>query len=74
MDFIKKLLSDWRVLAGLCATIGLSPYIPEPHILGKIKWLLGGARGMGWIDWLDFAWHLWPWLLLVNWLNKKLTE
>lgn len=73
MEWLKKWLNDWRVLVVLVLAIGLSPYVPEPHLLGKIKWLAGGAKGMGLIDWLDFAWHLWPWLLLLNWANKKFT-
>lgn len=73
MEWLKKWLNDWRVITVLVLAIGLSPYVPEPHLLGKIKWLAGGAKGMGLIDWLDFAWHLWPWLLLINWANKKFT-
>jgi hypothetical protein len=34
-----------------CLTLGLAPYAPEPHIVGKIRWILGGAKGMALIDW-----------------------
>ena len=29
-----------------CGTLGLAPFFPEPHIWGKLKWLVGGAEGM----------------------------
>ncbi|MDX1943274.1 MAG: hypothetical protein SFU99_22100 [Saprospiraceae bacterium] len=72
MATIKKLLDDWRVVLALCLTLGLAPYLPEPHIWGKIKWIMGGARGMGLIDWFDFVLHGFPWVLAIQLLNKKL--
>ncbi|MEY3421294.1 MAG: hypothetical protein RIR48_1586, partial [Bacteroidota bacterium] len=41
-------------------------FIPEPHIWGKIKWIAGGANGMQLMDWLDFAMHGIPWMLLIR--------
>jgi hypothetical protein len=49
----KKL--KFAVLGSL--TLGLAPFVPEPHIYGKIKWVLGGAEGMQLMDWLDLCWH-----------------
>ncbi|MAY82622.1 MAG: hypothetical protein CMP59_00670 [Flavobacteriales bacterium] len=49
----------------LCLTLGLAPFSPEPHIVGKIKWLMGGANGMGAIDWFDLFLHGIPWLFLI---------
>lgn len=49
----------------LCLTIGLAPFFPEPHIWGKIKWLLGGANGMGLIDYFDLLLHGAPWIYLL---------
>lgn len=48
-------------------TLGLAPFTPEPHILGKLRWLAGGAEGMAVMDWLDLAFHgaPWVWLLVV---------
>ena len=45
-------------------TLGLAPFVPEPHIVGKIRWVLGGANGMEVIDWLDLVWHGAPWVWL----------
>ena len=49
----------------LCLTLGLTPYFPEPHVYGKIKWILGGAHGMKYLDWFDFLMHASPWGYLI---------
>lgn len=46
-------------------TLGLAPFLPEPHLFGKIKWVLGGADGMQPMDWFDLAMHGAPWVWLV---------
>jgi hypothetical protein len=69
---MKRYLDNWQFLLLLCLTLGLAPYFPEPHIWGKIKWIRGGAVGMGLIDWLDFVMHGIPWLLLIRWLVRQL--
>jgi len=48
-----------------CATLGLAPFTPEPHIVGKLRWILGGANGMTLIDWWDAFQHGAPWLALI---------
>lgn len=45
-------------------TLGLAPYFPEPHITGKVRWVLGGAKGMALMDWFDLVLHGAPWLFL----------
>jgi hypothetical protein len=47
------------------ATLGLAPFAPEPHIVGKLRWIAGGAVGMKSVDWLDTAMHGAPWVALV---------
>ena len=56
-----------RLLTPLLAslTLGLAPFVPEPHLVGKIRWVLGGAEGMGLIDWGDLAMHGAPWIWLI---------
>tara|TARA_B100001109_G_scaffold251662_1_gene246478 strand:+ start:9662 stop:9880 length:219 start_codon:yes stop_codon:yes gene_type:complete len=56
----------------LCLSLGLAPFFPEPHIWGKLKWILGGANGMTAMDWFDFLLHGSPWLLMCYLLIKKL--
>ena len=67
-----KFLNDWRLLLLLCLTLGLAPYFPEPHILGKIRWLAGGAKGMQPIDYFDVILHGTPFLLMLRFLVIKL--
>jgi len=54
--------------------LGLAPFMPEPHIWGKLKWIAGGAVGMGAIDWYDALMHGAPWLLLILSLILKLKN
>ncbi|WP_452223605.1 hypothetical protein [Lacinutrix chionoecetis] len=67
-------LNDYRIVLLLCLTIGLAPFFPEPHLWGKLKWLLGGAKGMLLKDWLDVLLHGLPWLLLIRFLLLKLYK
>jgi hypothetical protein len=46
-------------------TLGLAPFVPEPHVLGKIRWVLGGAKGMQMMDWGDLLMHGAPWIWLI---------
>ena len=50
------------VIASL--TLGLAPF-HEPHIIGKIKWVMGGAVGMKAMDWFDLCLHGAPWVFLL---------
>jgi hypothetical protein len=51
------------VLASL--TLGLAPFTPEPHLLGKLRWVAGGAVDMGLMDWGDLLMHGAPWIWLL---------
>ena len=46
-------------------TVGLAPYLPEPHVLEKLRWIASGAEGMGAIDWFDLVMHGAPWVWLA---------
>ena len=48
----------------LSLTLGLAPFLPEPHVWEKIKWVIAGAEGMRPIDWFDLILHGTPWLML----------
>jgi len=45
-------------------TLGLAPFTPEPHIVGKLSWMLGGGEGMAGADLFDVILHGAPWLWL----------
>lgn len=70
--FIFKNTSLWLLFS---LTLGLAPFFPEPHIYGKIKWVLGGAKTMALTDWFDLLMHGTPWLFLfVSLLSKFLIK
>mgnify|MGYP000353492870 CR=1 FL=1 len=46
-------------------TLGLAPFFPEPHLVGKLRWVAGGAVGMGAMDWFDLVMHGAPWVWLA---------
>jgi hypothetical protein len=56
-----------NILIALLAslTLGLAPFSPEPHLFGKIHWVLGGANGMKLMDWFDLIMHGAPWIWLA---------
>jgi hypothetical protein len=60
-DRFKKL----RFAVVLTLTLGLAPFYPQPHIIGKIKWLAGGGKGMQPMDYFDVVLHGGPWLYLI---------
>ncbi|MEL7339086.1 MAG: hypothetical protein AAGM67_01270 [Bacteroidota bacterium] len=66
MKQFKELINQWPIVLIACATLGLAPFTPEPHIWGKLRWVLGGAEGMQWIDYGDLLLHGLPWLLLLR--------
>ena len=63
---MKDWINDWKIVLLACATLGLAPIMPEPHIWGKLKWIAGGAKGMALTDYLDLLMHGLPWILLIR--------
>ena len=49
----------------IALTLGLAPFTPEPHVLGKLRWVLGGGVGMQIMDYFDLVLHAAPWLWFV---------
>jgi hypothetical protein len=47
------------------ASLGLAPFVPEPHLLGKFKWLFGGAESMKFTDYFDLLLHASPWAWMI---------
>lgn len=48
-----------------CLTLGLAPFVPEPHLVEKVRWVLSGGAGMKPIDVFDLLLHGAPWVWLV---------
>jgi len=61
-------MSRYAMVILACLTLGLAPFAPEPHIWGKLLWVLGGGVGMGPMDIFDLLLHGAPWLVLVGML------
>lgn len=66
--------NDWKLVIMACLLLGLAPFVPEPHLLGKLRWLAGGAVGMQALDWFDLIWHGLPWVLLLRLVVLKITK
>ncbi|MBL7809615.1 MAG: hypothetical protein JNN28_17475 [Saprospiraceae bacterium] len=64
--------NDWKFVIVATLILGLAPFVPEPHLFGKIRWVAGGAIGMQLLDWFDLVWHGLPWLLLLRLIVLKL--
>ena len=61
MSFLDRL--PLSVLVILSLTLGLSPFVPEPHVWEKLKMLAEGALVRP-LDIFDLLFHALPWLLL----------
>jgi hypothetical protein len=69
---MKRALNDYRIVILACLTLGLAPYFPEPHLLGKLRWVVGGAKGMATMDWFDLVFHSLPWIGLFRLVFLKI--
>ena len=68
---MKATLNNWKLWLVVSLTLGLAPFVPEPHLIGKLRWLMGGAVGMKPIDWFDLVQHGFPFVLLFRALFLK---
>ncbi|MDR9483963.1 MULTISPECIES: hypothetical protein [Sediminimonas] len=61
-----KALDDipWLIVLLLCATLGLAPFVPAPHIWEKLGMLIGGELRRA-IDVFDLVLHAAPFALLA---------
>jgi hypothetical protein len=64
---LKKNISLFLVAS---LSLGLAPFVPEPHVWGKLKWIMGGGAFSGehpmqLMDWFDLLMHGTPWVLLI---------
>jgi hypothetical protein len=62
MRFLDRI--DLATLAIVAATLGLAPFVPEPHVWEKLGMLASGTLSRP-IDIFDLVLHGTPWLLLV---------
>jgi len=69
-----NLFNNTRIIILLCLTLGLAPYYPEPHIVGKLKWLFGGGVDMKLMDVFDLLLHGIPFILLIRIIFIKIKQ
>lgn len=55
----------WTVVLIACASLGLAPFVPVPHVVEKLGMLFRGQLVRP-IDWFDLVMHGAPWALLVG--------
>lgn len=71
---MKPTLDNWKLWLVVSLTLGLAPFVPEPHLVSKLRWLMGGAVGMKPIDWFDLVQHGFPFVLLFRALFVKFRK
>lgn len=57
-------LFDFKLLIPLVLLLGFAPFLPQPHIVEKIRMLMAGTL-LRPIDIFDLFWHAWPFVLLA---------
>lgn len=68
-----KELLEYKYLIPLVLLLGFAPFLPQPHIVEKIRMLTAGALTRP-IDIFDLAWHAWPFLLLAYRVIRDITS
>ena len=61
-DFLDRIPLSLAIVG--CLTLGLAPFMPEPHIWEKLK-MLGAGTLRKPVDIFDLCLHAAPWCLLV---------
>ncbi|UJQ93194.1 hypothetical protein [Mariluticola halotolerans] len=64
---------SWPMAILLALTLGLAPFVPEPHLFEKLRMLVHGqlVRPM---DIFDLFLHLSPWLVLIAKLARLAVQ
>ncbi|WP_223477217.1 hypothetical protein [Oricola indica] len=64
MQSLANLLDQlpWSLVIIACLTLGLAPFVPEPHIWEKLKMLMAGTLARP-IDIFDLLMHAAPFLV-----------
>jgi hypothetical protein len=55
----------WWLVVLACATLGLAPFVPVPHVVEKLGMLARGQLVRP-IDWFDLVLHGSPWAALIG--------
>ncbi|MBU5637286.1 RND transporter [Geomonas sp. Red69] len=60
----KLKLPGYGTLIPIALLLGFAPFVPEPHLFGKVRMLLSGTLVRP-LDVFDLFWHAWPFALLA---------
>jgi hypothetical protein len=71
MEWLDRIPLVVLIIAAL--TLGLAPFVPEPHLWEKLKMLAAGTLSRP-LDIFDLLWHAAPWLLLAAKLVRMATS
>lgn len=70
MEWLDRI--PFAILFAAALFIGLAPFVPEPHVVEKIRMLLHGTLRKP-IDVFDLFFHLFPLILLMVKFFRKAT-
>lgn len=62
MQWLDKIPFSTLIIVSL--TLGLAPFVPEPHVIEKLKMLFDGSLAKP-VDIFDLVMHGSPWVLLI---------
>ncbi|HGG64671.1 MAG TPA: RND transporter [Rhodobacteraceae bacterium] len=62
MSFLDNI--SWPTLIMVALLLGLAPFVPEPHVLEKVRMLMAGELSKP-IDIFDLVMHGAPWVLVL---------
>lgn len=72
MAFLQRI--PYSILVPAAIFLGLAPFVPEPHLLGKLEMLFSGTLSRP-VDIFDLLMHSAPLLLLMmKWLVEKAAK
>ncbi|WP_224982087.1 RND transporter [Geomonas agri] len=57
-------LPGYGTLVPIAVLLGCAPFVPEPHLVEKMRMLLSGTLVRP-LDIFDLFWHAWPIVLLA---------
>ncbi len=67
MSFLDNI--SWPTLIMVALLLGLAPFVPEPHVLEKLRMLMAGELSKP-MDIFDLVMHGAPWVLLFSKLAR----
>lgn len=71
MNWLDKIPTTTLLIIAL--TLGLAPFVPEPHVWEKLKMLASGNLARP-LDIFDLFLHGTPWVLLIMKITRNATK